>query len=392
MSSSPSGRFIKSPKGYSYFLPHKLPPKIKITDMGLINLLANAMGSISQLAGLEYTVPNPNFLVIPYTRMEAIASSRIEGTQASLSELFFFEAATEKTLPTQDILEVKNYLNALYYGLERIRELPLSLRLLREVHKHLMDGVRGGTPNMTPGEFRRSQNWIGPAGCTLNDARYVPPHHDELIEILGDWEMFLHNPTELPVLIQCAIMHYQFEAIHPFLDGNGRVGRLFISFFLISKGILTQPLLYLSQYFERHHDEYYDRLLAVSLEGDWIGWINFFLDAVIAQSQHAMKSAKRIIDTREGYRQMLQNNSKTRAYTGLVDFLFMTPYFTLSQAQEVLNSSYNTAKKGVYLLEEMGLVEEVTGQARNRVYVARELIHLLQDNEPVYTPKSAEGK
>lgn len=384
---SPSGQVVKSPQQYHYFLPDKLPPKLDFSEMSLINLLSEADRAISKLAGLGYTIPNPKLLVIPYTRLEAIASSRIEGTQASLSELFYFESATTKDkVYTPDLLEVKQYLDALMYGLQRIQSLPLSLRLLRELHKQLMTGVRGGTPNMTPGEFRRSQNWIGSAGCTLNDARYVPPHHDVLMELLGDWENFLHEETNIPLLVQCAIMHYQFEAIHPFLDGNGRIGRLFISLFLIEKQVLTQPLLYLSKYFEQYRQEYYDRLLAVSERGAWNEWIRFFLQAVVVQSRHATESARRIIDTREKYRQQLQQDSKTRAYTALVDFIFVKPYFNISQAQEALGSTFNTAKKAVGILQDFGLVEEITGQARNRVYIAREFLHLLEENEPIYEP------
>jgi len=386
--SSPSGQVIKSVRGYDYFLPNPLPPDIDFNDIGFIKLLSEADQAISQLAGLGYTIPNPSFLVIPYTRLEAVASSRIEGIQASLSELFYFEAASEGTPPTQDLIEVRNYLDALFYGLETIKTLPLSLRLLRQVHERLMTGARGGTPDKTPGEFRKSQNWIGAAGCSLDNATYVPPEHNKLIEALSNWEKFINSPSDLPTLIQCALMHYQFEAIHPFLDGNGRVGRLFISFFLIEKGVLLQPLLYLSKYFEQYRQEYYDRLLNVSRDGDWLGWIRFFLNAVIVQSKHAIESSKRIIDTREIYRQKLQNDSKTRAYTALVDFIFLTPYFNVSQAQDALNSSYNTAKKAVNLLEELELVEEITGQARNRIYVAKELIQLLEDNQPIYKPKS----
>lgn len=376
---------MKSPRDYYYFLPNKLPPRIQGSDINL-RLLSDADRTLGRLAGLGYTVPNPRFLVIPYTRLEAVASSRIEGTQASLSELFYFEAASSQKMPTVDLVEVKNYLDALFYGLDRIKSLPLSLRLVRELHQHLMTGVRGGTPDMTPGEFRRSQNWIGPAGCNLNEARYVPPTHESLMALLGNWELFLHEEADLPVLIQCAIMHYQFEAIHPFLDGNGRIGRLLISLFLIEKEVLPQPLLYLSQYFERHRAEYYDRLFAISERGDWAGWFRFFLQAVAAQSQHATESARRIIDTREKYRLQLQSDNKTRGYTGLIDFIFVAPYFSLSQAQEALNSSYNTAKKAVGILENMGLVEEITGQTRNRIYVARELLNLLAENEPVYKP------
>jgi len=391
-STSPTGKVIKALQGYSYFLPDPLPPKLDISDMRFLKLLSDADRAVSQLAGLGYTIPNPSFLVIPYTRMEAVASSRIEGTQASLSELFYFEASNKESPTRTDVIEVQNYLKALFYGLERINSLPLSLRLMREVHELLMTDVRGGTPDKTPGEFRKSQNWIASAGSTLDNARYVPPHHSKLADVLKDWEKFLHMQTNIPPLIQCAMMHYQFEAIHPFLDGNGRVGRLFISFFLIEKGVLTQPLLYLSQYFEQHRTAYYDLLLDISEHGNWLEWIEFFLNAVIVQSNHAIESAKRIIDTREAYRQKFQDNSKTRSYTALVDFIFLTPYFNLSQAQKALGSSYVTASKAVGILEELGLVEEITGQARNRIYVARELIQLLEDNKPIYNPKDTGKK
>ncbi|HVU10191.1 MAG TPA: Fic/DOC family N-terminal domain-containing protein, partial [Phototrophicaceae bacterium] len=238
---SPSGRVIRTTNGYDAFVPNPLPPPISF-DMDLVHLVSEAERAIGKLAGVGHTIPNPDFLIIPYTRLEAVTSSRIEGTQASLSELFYFEAALEHPRPSNDLQEVINYLNALNYGLERLKSLPLSLRLVREIHEQLMTGVRGGTPNMTPGEFRRSQNWIGPAGCNLNEATFVPCPSDQLIQILGEWELFLHDREKFPVLIQCALMHYQFETIHPFLDGNGRVGRLMITLFLCEREVLPSPL------------------------------------------------------------------------------------------------------------------------------------------------------
>lgn len=381
-----AGKIIRSDRNYDYFLPDTLPPDYEIKDDEFIYLVVEANQSVGKLAGLGYIIPNPDFLVIPYTRLEAVASSKIEGTQTSLSELFYFEASSNKPIVSHDLQEVRNYLDALWYGLDRIKSLPLSMRLIKELHKRLMKDVRGGISHMTPGEFRRTQNWIGPAGTTLNSATYVPPHHDELITILGNWELYLHKPIQLTI-VQCAIQHYQFEAIHPFLDGNGRVGRLLISLFLIEKGILPQPLLYLSAFFEQHRDEYYSRLLAVSQKGDWDGWIKFFLRAVITQSKHAIESARLLIDKREAYRILLQEDKKMRTYIGLVDFIFVKPYFNVQQAAEVLNISYNTASKGVNLFEKMGLIEEITGLSRNRIYVAKELLSLLAENEPIYKPK-----
>ena len=248
--SSP-GKIVQTLRGYEAYVPGKLPRHIALRDAKLIRLLAEAERSLGRLSGIGYLVPNTDFLVIPYTRLEAVASSRIEGTQASLSELFYFEAVDETPRITDDVKEVTSYLAALYYGLELLKELPISLRLIRKVHKALMSGMRGGSPDKTPGEFRRTQNWIG--GYALKDAEYVPPPQENLKELLDDFEKFLHEdkPT-MPLLVECALMHYQFEGIHPFLDGNGRVGRLLITLLLCARDVLPQPLLYLSYFFEQN--------------------------------------------------------------------------------------------------------------------------------------------
>lgn len=388
---SPAGSIIRTPNRYDAFIPNPLPPNLDPIDMTLLRLVASAERELGRLSGIGYLVPNPDFLVIPYTQLEAVASSRIEGTQASFSELLYFEAATEKPPPRDDVLEVRNYVLALHYGLERLKTLPLSLRLVREIHERLMRGTRGGTPNNTPGEFRRSQNWIGPPGCTLNDATFVPPPPSELMRVLGDWEHFLHEHETLPVLMQCALMHYQFEVIHPFLDGNGRIGRLLITLFLCVRGILPQPLLYLSAYFERYRTEYYDHLLAVSRDGAWQDWLQFFLRGVIVQSEHAIESAKRIIDQREAYRQELQGTKASATVLNLLDLVFTHPYLTAQQVSERLNVSYNTAQSAISKLEEIHVLEEITGYQRNRIYCARELIQLIAENEPVYRPAENEN-
>lgn len=354
-------------------------------DLHLIQLATEAERALGRLDGIGYLLPNPNFLIMPYTRLEAVASSRIEGTQASLSELFYFEAAPRLSRPP-DVVEINNYLRALNYGLERLKTFPLSLRLVRELHQHLMEGVRGGTPDMTPGEFRKSQNWIGPAGCILNDATFVPPPPDELIQVLGDWELFLHVRDMIPLLIQCALIHYQFETIHPFLDGNGRVGRLLITLFLCEREALTYPLLYLSAFFERHRHEYYDRLIAVSRDGDWKEWFEFFLRGVITQSQQAIDSARKIIDQREQYRRKLQDEKASSAILSLLDLVFVSPYLTVNQVAKSIGVSYPTAQHAVSVLEEANMLEEITGRSRNRVYVARQLLELLAENEPIYRP------
>ncbi len=381
---SRTGRLVRTPRNYDAFIPNPLPRSIEPVDGKLLRLATDAERTLGKLSGIGYLVPNPDFLVIPYTRLEAVASSRIEGTQASLSELFYYDAAPEKPKPTDDIVEVKNYLAALNHGLDRLNSLPLSLRLVKELHSHLMDKVRGGTPDKTPGEFRRSQNWIG--GYNLNDATYVPPPPEQLLNTLDDWEKFLHERDALPLLIQCAMMHYQFEAIHPFLDGNGRVGRLLITLFLCERKALPYPLLYLSAYFEKYRKEYYSRLLAVGQDSDWDGWLKFFLHGVIVQSEHAITSAKLIIDQREQYRQMLQNERASAVLLRLLDFIFTNPYLSIAQVAKHFNVSFPTAQRAVNQLQKLKILEEITGKKRHRFYVARQLLELLTENEPIYKP------
>lgn len=383
---SPAGRIIHTPHRYAAFVPNPLPPKLEPISLDLLKLVSEAERALGRLSGIGYLVPNPDFLVIPYTRLEALASSRIEGTQASLSELFFFEAASDRPIPSDDILEVRNHITALYYGIERLKTLPLSLRLVREIHEKLISGVRGGSPDKTPGEFRRSQNWIGPPGCTLADATFVPPPPDRLMDILGEWEAFLHVRDAFPLLIQCALMHYQFEAIHPFLDGNGRVGRLLITLFLCERGALRQPLLYLSAYFERYRQDYYDRLLAVSRDGAWNAWLEFFLRGVLTQSEHAIESARRIVDQREEYRRRLHDRRASASVLSLLDLVFTNPYLSVPRVAEALNISFNTANNAIAKLLQLGILEEVTGQQRNRIYVAGDLLRVLSENEPPYRP------
>lgn len=258
---SSAGRCVKTTTGYWAFIPHPLPPVLGY-DTSLIRLLSEAHRLLGELSGTGRLLANPYLLIAPYVRREAVSSSRIEGTQASLNDLFFFEASESEKPKVPDVREVKNYVRAMEYGIDRLKELPISIRLIGEIHRVLMEDVRG--EHATPGEIRRSQNWVGPPGCSLQDATYVPPPVEEMKNALSDWEKYLHSDPDAPPLIQCALMHYQFEAIHPFLDGNGRVGRLLITFFLWEKGLLTQPLLYLSAFFDRFRDEYYSRLLAVS--------------------------------------------------------------------------------------------------------------------------------
>lgn len=367
-----AGRVVQTPGGYVAFVPAPLPPELAYHS-SLVLALSRADAALSELSGLGRQLPNPHLLVAPYVRREAVLSSRIEGTRASLSDLLLDEAEPDRSVDG-DIREVRNYVVALEHGLERLPELPLSLRLVRELHERLMRGVRGD--RATPGELRRSQNWIGPAGSTPATAPYVPPPPDALMSCLGNWETFLHDRDRFPDLIQCAVMHEQFEAIHPFLDGNGRVGRLLITLFLVERGRLSQPLLYLSDYIEAHRQEYYDRLQRVRTEGDWSGWLRFFLVGVEETARSAIHQASRLMDLRESYRERL---SKKPNALRLLDELFVNPYLTATRAAQVLKVTGPTARQAIGLLQGEGLVEEVTGRTWRRIYLARPILEVIEE-------------
>lgn len=368
-----AGRIIRTPQGYDAFVPAPLPPDLDY-DKDLVLALSRADAALSELSVAGEQLPNPHLLVAPYLRQEAVLSSRIEGTRTTLSELLMDEVAViPPGRDPADLREVRNYIDALEYGLERLNDLPLSLRFVRQLHERLLRGVRGA--HMTPGEFRRSQNWIGPPGSTLATATYVPPPVDEMTRALVNWELFLHDRTSLPDLVQCALMHEQFEAIHPFLDGNGRVGRLLITLFLTERGRLTQPLLYLSAYIEAHRTEYYDALLRVRTDGDWHGWLVFFLTGVRATAERATTQARELIRIREEYRQKLEGRPKAVA---LVDQVMKAPYMTVAEAQRLLGVTNPTARAAVQRLVEVGLLEEVGERKWRRLYVARPVMEALR--------------
>jgi len=395
---SPAGRLIQvtgigsgaQASSYWAYAPHPLPPPIEWTA-DLMSVLSEADRALGELAGLGRSLPNPHLLIRPFMRREAVLSSRIEGTRASLSDLYAYEAAQPMggrhgaaesdavpipgELPA-DVREVANYVRALEYGLERLAGLPLSLRLFREMHGHLLQGVRGET--QTPGEFRRSQNWIGPPGCTLNDATYVPPPVVEMAEGLDALEKFLHAPSHLPPLLRLGLIHYQFEAIHPFLDGNGRIGRLLVTLLLRAWDLLPEPLLYLSAFFEAHRAEYYDYLFGVSQAGAWDRWLAFFLRGVTEQARDAVARARRLQALRERYRGQLQSGRMAARLLQLVDLLFAQPVITARQVEAALAVDFPTALRYVNQLVEAGLLREITGKARNRVYRADELLQTIE--------------
>jgi len=340
---SPSGRLLQVGKGetaYLAFLPLSLPPDLPL-DKGLVRTLSDADRALGELAGLGRTMPNPNLLIAPFIRREAVLSSRIEGTQADLTDLYAYEAGqlplfteVKPPPPEADVREVGNYVRAMEYGLKRLDTLPVSLRLLRELHARLMEGVRG--EHATPGEFRRSQNWIGRPGCTIQDAEFVPPPVPEMQEALDAFEKYLHVEDNYPPLIRLAFIHYQFETIHPFLDGNGRIGRLAITLLLVNWDLLPLPLLYLSAFFEKHRQGYYDLLLGVSRQGAWPRWVEFFLRGVAEQTRDAGQRAKRLQDLQEEWRARLAQKRSPGLLFRLADSLFETPILTIPQAQSLL--------------------------------------------------------
>jgi Fic family protein len=369
------GRLVKGAHGYWAYIPHPLPPDIELT-MELVRELSEADRSLSELAGIARMLPNPHLLVGPFVSREAVLSSRIEGTRASLSDLFFFEAAAMKEKEVPDVREVSNYVRALEYGIHRLKDLPVSLRLIKEIHERLMDGVRG--ENQTPGEFRRSQNWIGPPGCTLMDATYVPPPPREMQETLDSFEKYLHAQSELPPLIRLALVHYQFEAIHPFLDGNGRIGRLLVTLLLCTYGLLPQPLLYLSAFFERYRDEYYRRLIEVSQLGKWKDWITYFLRGITSQARDAIRRSDQLLMLWQKYRTDLQQARASSLLLQLIDELFTYPAITNSIAAEKLSVTPRAAQLNIEKLQNANILREITGKRRNRVYIASEIISVIE--------------
>jgi Fic family protein len=373
-----SGRVIRTNLGYCAFVPNPLDPVVDF-DLALINALSRADRALSELAGIARTLPNPHLLLRPFMRREAVLSSRIEGTQASLSDLLYFEAANTDEPALPDVREVANYVRAIEHGLERLGTLPLSLRLIREMHEQLMQGVRG--EHQTPGEFRRSQNWIGPPGCTLMDATYVPPPVEEMERALDLFEKYLHAEPRLPLLVRLALIHYQFEAIHPFLDGNGRIGRLLITLLLCVDGMLSQPLLYLSAYFERHRDEYYHRLMEVSRSGDWNAWILYFLKGVEVQSRDAIERSDALLSLWGSYRGRLQEARASALLLRLVDELFSYPAINANMAAASLGVTFPSAQANIDKLIAAGILVEATGQKRNRIYVAREIVAAIEKSE-----------
>lgn len=373
-----AGRFITQPEGYAAFIPKPLPPDPPLDlDADLLNLLEAAVGELGRLDGVAKIIPDPEFFVSMYVRREAVLSSQIEGTQSTLEDLLELELESEPSDPYSDVFDLINYVQAMNFGLDRIKTLPLSLRLIREIHKELLRDGRGS--KATPGEFRRTQNWIGPQGASLKQATFVPPPVSEMKKALHDFEGFLHAESRYPTLLEVGLAHAQFETIHPFLDGNGRVGRLLNTFLLAHRGILRQPLLYLSYYFKLHRTEYYDRLMAVRRSGDWEGWIQFFLRGVVQTAQEATETAERLFELRESHRSMILEKNLGQNGLLLLSHLFQRPLVNINLVASMLGSTFPTASRLVSGFEELGILKEITGQKRSRMFRYEPYLALFND-------------
>lgn len=373
----------KQPEGYFAFVPPPLPPELPI-DWELAMLLSEADRSVAELSGAGRLLPNPHLLIRPYLRREAVLSSLIEDTYAEVEELLLFDVMPDTAPEKPSVREVANHILALETGLKRLNDLPISTRLIQELHAILLRTVRGGDVSKTPGEYRRSQNWIGRPGSTLSTATFVPPPPHLLGETISAWEHYLHGDTREPDLVKIALLHYQFEAIHPFLDGNGRIGRLLITLFLCSRGILSEPLLYLSSYFERYRDDYYRHLLAVSTQGAWKEWVVYFLTGVRDTAREALADTQRLVDLYQEYRRTMDQEKRVPgACTSVLDALFAAPMLSIAQHAERYGESYQNVSKAVAFWQSHGLLVEATQQKRNRIFVAPPVLEITRP-KPVH--------
>lgn len=374
-----AGRYVRQLAGYRAFIPEPLPPPDLDLSSVLTGPLSRADIALGRLDGAVETLPHPELFTEMYVRREAVLSSQIEGTQASLDDLVAAEARIPRGGPLGDVYEVVNYTAALNFGIARLAELPVSARLLREIHEILMRGVRG--EYATPGQFRTSQNWIGPEGRGLADAIFVPPPPDMVADQIGQLEQFLHKRSDLPLLIQIGLAHAQFETIHPFVDGNGRLGRLLITFLLCERSVLSKPVLYVSLALKKRRQEYYERLQAVRDRGAWEEWLTFFLDCVAEAAIDAAAVAKRIMALREDHRNAIVSHMGARAGKAitLLERLYRYPYLEVGTAADILGVSFVNANTIVGQMEALGILREATGNQRNRVFVYEDYLALFRD-------------
>ena len=379
---SPCGKVVPTVDGAWAFVPDPLPPPLQLEP--LVPLLIEASIRLGELNGIGRSLANPYLLIRPFQRREAVASSAIEGTVTSLSDLFLFEAGADEKARPPDTREVFNYVRGLEHAIDRLKEIPVSLRLIREIHSVLLDSIRARHRGATipPGEFRKDQNWIG--GQTVRAARFVPPPPNQVMNTLDAFEKFIHAPStaQIPTLIQAAIIHYQFETIHPFPDGNGRVGRLLIPLVLHEKGALLQPLLYMSPFFERNYDDYIDNLYNVSKDGNWLDWIEFFLNGVKEQCQDTIIRIQKLQDLQSKYREKVQQARASTLQLQLVDTVFEYPVITIPRAQKVLGVTHRSAALNVGKLVEAGILIDMEVGSRPKFFIAHEVIEIIRSDTP----------
>lgn len=365
-----AGTYVKQATGYKAFIPKPLPPADPELDLSteLLTYVSKADRALGRLDGSIQTLPDPNLFVFMYVRKEAVLSSQIEGTQSSLTDVLEAESSIYDPKRPKDVKEVINYIKAMNYGLEKLKELPISVRLIREIHEKLLSGTRGAEHE--PGELRRTQNWIGPQGCSLNTALYVPPPPYEMGLALSELEKFIHSENKLPLLVKIGLIHAQFETIHPFLDGNGRVGRLLNTFMLCEQEVILKPVLYLSVYFKKNRQEYYDRLQAVRDDGDWEAWLKFFLTGIYEVSQEATVMARNIVVLREKQRKIVQEHFGRTAANGMIvlEKLYSQPMMNIQDIIELVKVSYPAASSLMEKFVKYGILTEITGRTRNRLF------------------------
>ncbi len=379
--STRAGQYTRQIGGYRAFIPAPLPPQPPIRIGGeLQSLLSEADRALGRLDGSVLTLPNPDLFVLMYVRKEAVLSSQIEGTQSSLQDVLAAEAKVFSSHIPKDANEVINYIGAMNHGLERLDEIPVSVRLIREIHARLLRGVRGS--HLTPGELRTSQNWIGPLGCSLNEAIFVPPPPHEVPDALGKLEAFIHDPGNLPALVWIGLAHAQFETIHPFLDGNGRVGRLLITFLLCERQLLSKPVLYLSHFFKQRRQDYYEKLQSVRDNGTWEEWLIFFLRGVLEVSRQATDTAHRILALREEHRNVITDSLGRTAGNGhrVLEHLYQYPIVSVNDVQSLIGTTYQAANNLVARMVDCGILQEFTGQLRNRTFEYQDYIWLFHDD------------
>ena len=374
-----AGQYIKNLSGdaeYSSFRPAPLPPVPPLSpDSDTIQLLIDANRELGALNAAASRIPNVELFVSMCVRKEAVMTSEMEGTQCTLDDIFNPRIDANAN---QDVEEVVNYVNAALYAIRRMNDLPLCNRLLRETHEKLMNGVRGYDKN--PGEFRRSQNWIGPKGGSLKDARYIPPNVEDMADAMSSLEKYINESREYDTLIQAALIHYQFETIHPFLDGNGRIGRLLILLYLMDKNLLDLPVIYISYFLKKNQVEYYDRISEVRRSGNYEQWVRFFLEAVRAAASDALNSISRLSALHDRSVSLLPPSSrKTDQARRLFDYLEEHPIIDIRRTAQVLGISYNTATSAVLRLVSLGILQETTGGARNRIFVYQEYLDILRE-------------